>query len=186
MENYVEQMTILIRRHAAEVGHPLTVVDLGCGDFQVGRALLSRLLDITYIGCDIVPELVAYNSATYADERTSFRQIDIVSDPIPCGDVCLVRQVLQHLSNADIAAFLKHAAYPYLYVTEGQPIHRLGPANPDKPTGHDVRFNWQTGQGRGLELSQPPFSLTTSEVFRVSKPPSEVIVTERVILNGKG
>lgn len=182
MERYVEQMATLIRRHSLELGRPLTIVDLGCGDFQVGRALLSQLPDITYIGCDIVPELIAHNSRTYADQRTSFRQIDIVTDSLPAGDICLIRQVLQHLSNSDIDAFLKRAEYPYLYVTEGRPVQPTGSPNPDKPTGHDVRFDWQTGKGRGVELNLPPFGLITSEVFRAINPPAEVIITERVIL----
>ena len=184
MEHYVEQMASLIRHHSSELARPLTIVDLGCGDFQVGRALLSQLPGITYIGCDIVPELIAHNSRTYADQRTSFRQVDIVTDPLPAGDICLIRQVLQHLSNSDIDAFLKRAEYPYLYVTEGHPIQQTGLPNPDKPTGHDVRFDWQTGKGRGVELNLPPFGLVTSEVFRATNPPTEVIITERVTLKG--
>jgi SAM-dependent methyltransferase len=180
LQVYARRMTELLRRHSMELGRPLTVVDLGCGDFQVGRALLETLPGSEYIGCDIVPELIAHNNAAYATDKVSFRQLDLVSDPLPDGDVCLVRQVLQHLSNADILTFTKRADYRWIYLTEGHPACRTGTVNPDKSAGHDVRFNWRTGRGRGVELDRPPFNLETREMFRVAAPPHEVIVTERV------
>jgi hypothetical protein len=177
---YVERMVELLQHHAAEVGRPLTIVDLGCGDFQVGSALMAKLPDFSYVGCDIVPELVAHNIKIYANERVSFRQIDIVSSLLPEGDVCLVRQVLQHLSNAEIMRFLPRLRHRFIYVTEGHPVERTGAVNPDKVTGADVRFDWKTGRGRGVELGLPPYSLATQEVFRASAPPNEMIITERL------
>lgn len=179
---YVEQMAELLKSHAEVLGRPLKIVDLGCGDFRVGKALLERLPGFTYIGCDIVPELVAHNSAHHASESVSFQRIDGVVDPLPDGDVCLVRQVFQHLSNSHISAVLNRIQYSVVYVTEGHPLERLGPINPDKVAGASVRFDWHSGRGRGVELDQPPYSLQTQEVFRCSVPPNEVIITERVHL----
>ena len=181
-KTYVRHMAELLQSHANELGRPLTVVDLGCGDFEIGRALLERLPDLNYVGCDIVPELIAHNRAVHGGPNVRFQQLDIVTDPLPEGDVCLMRQVLQHLCNADIGAFLERAGYQWVYVTEGHPAHRAGPANPDKRTGHDVRFNWRTGRGRGVELDLPPYSLATDEVFRATAPPHEIIITQRVFL----
>ncbi len=141
-----------------------------------------RLPTANYIGIDIVPELIAYNNQTYANEHVDFRQIDIVVADLPDGDVCLVRQVLQHLSNAEIMNFLRRVNFQFFYVTEGQPTVRIGPCNPDKLAGADVRFDWRTGRGRGVELNSPPFNVTTKEVFRAYVPPNETIVTERVFL----
>lgn len=182
---YVRHMTELLRDHAKERGGPLTIVDLGCGDFQVGRALLEQLPGMNYVGCDIVPELVAHNNAAYGNGRVRFCQLDLVSDPLPAGDVCLVRQVLQHLSNADIQSFFQRADYPWIYLTEGHPALRTGTVNPDKAAGHEVRFDWRTGRGRGVELDRPPFNLATEEMFRVPAMQHEVIVTERVFVSGK-
>lgn len=179
---YVRQMAELLQKHAHELGRPLKVVDLGCGDFEIGRALLERLPDLHYVGCDIVPELIAHNAALYGGPHVRFQQLDVVTDPLPEGDVCLMRQVLQHLSNAEISAFLDRASYHWLYLTEGHPATRTGPFNPDKRTGHEVRFDWRTGHGRGVELSQPPFNRKTEEVFRASAPPHELIITERVFV----
>ncbi len=177
---YVARMAALLAGHAAELGRPLTVIDLGCGDFQIGRRLMDAAPDITYVGCDIVPELIAKHRAENTDPRASFAVVDIVADTLPPGDVCLVRQVLQHNSNAAIAATLAKLTYPFVYVTEGRPENPTGPVNPDKPPGFDVRFDWRTGKGRGVELDQPPFNLRTERVMEAHTPPYELVVTERV------
>ncbi len=180
---YIDRMAAVLQQYRAELGRPLQIVDLGCGDFAVGKALVAQVPDARYVGCDIVPALVAHNNASYGDDRVRFRHLDIVSDPLPEGDVCLARQVLQHLSNDEISRFLAAAKrYPRLYVTEGQPETRVGPVNPDKATGSAVRFDWATGRGGGVELDLPPFNLKTQEVFRVSIPSHEIIVTQRVFI----
>jgi hypothetical protein len=180
-DDYVARMAALIEDLEAGLGRPVTIVDLGCGDFAVGRRLLERLPRATYIGCDIVPKLVQHHAATVADPRASFRVVDIVSDPLPEGDVCLVRQVLQHLGNADIVSFLpKLGAYRSAYVTEGYPVRVEGPVNPDKPAGSGVRYDWRTGRGRGVELDRAPFDRPVEEVLRTQSTPFEQVVTYRL------
>jgi O-methyltransferase domain len=178
---YVERMAKLLEGHAVELGRPITIVDLGCGDFQVGRALMAKLPDHIYLGCDIVPELIVHNTSLYGSAQIRFRQLDIVADPLPEGDIYLVRQVLQHLSNADIRNFLRRVSCKYLYVTEGHPLERIGPVNPDKVTDAGVRFDWQKGRGRGVELDLPPYGARTQEVFRAYAL-RQAIITERVFL----
>jgi SAM-dependent methyltransferase len=180
-ELYVEHMAEILRLRSQELGRPLTVVDIGCGDFRVGRALLDRLPGFDYVGCDIVPELIAHNLATYGSDRVTFRQVDVVCDPLPDGHVCLIRQVFQHLSNADILKATRRLLYPMVYVTEGHPIERTGPINPDKKVSAEVRFDWRIGRGRGVELDQAPYDLNTHEVFRFPNPPNEVLITEEII-----
>ena len=104
-----------------------------------------------------------------------------MSGPIPNGDVHLVRQVFQHLSNAEIAHALGRLANsPCLIVTEGQPLESAGPINPDKPAGGNVRFDTATGRGSGVELDKAPFNRSLRELCRVVLPNSEQIVTWRV------
>lgn len=179
-QDYVRNMARILKDLAAESGRPLRIVDLGCGDFHVGCELLESVPDAAYIGCDIVPALIEYNNNHYGSDRVYFQVLDIVRDALPEGDICLVRQVLQHLSNADICAFLDRQKYPLLYVTEGQPVERIGKANPDKAAGVHVRFDWHTGRGRGVELDKPPFNCNCVEAFRTATPPHEIIVTESV------
>lgn len=180
---YVENMAKLLSSHAAKLKRPLTVVDLGCGDFKIGSALVAAIPEIMYLGCDIVPELIVHHRKHYGNERVHFHALDIVTDDLPAGDVCLIRQVLQHLSNADICRVLDRLHYQYVYVTEGQPPKKDGPVNPDKPTNVSIRFNWDTGLGRGVELTEPPFNLKAQEIFRATIPSHEIIITSRVDLH---
>lgn len=173
---YIEAMVPLLTQHGMASQEELVIVDLGCGDFAIGRALLKPLDRVRYIGCDIVPELIDYNQACYGTAQhgpgnVEFRTVDIVRDPLPDGDVCLVRQVLQHLSNREISSILpKLSKYKYVYISEGQPLIREGPPNPDKPVGADVRFDWRIGRGRGLELNLPPWNLRLQEIVRTTSP----------------
>ncbi len=172
-------MAELLKRHVAELGRPVTIVDLGCGDFQVGRALATKLPDLNYVRCDIVPELITHSRTSMRPHESVFGG-HIVADPLPAGDVYLVRQVLQHLSNAEIMSSLQRVSCKILYVAEGHQADRIGPVNPDKVTGADVRFNWRTGRAPGVELDKPPYGLSTQERFRVFSP-KKVIITELVL-----
>jgi len=179
---YLDALCIVLRETAIEIGRPITVVDLGCGDFAIGRELLSRMADLSYIGCDIVPELIEHNRNLFGGDRVSFLDVDIVEDLLPLGDVCLLRQVLQHLPNHDVEIVLRKLKYRYVYITESQPLERVGPLNPDKPAGWDVRFDWRVGRGRGLELDQPPFSRELKELWRANNPSGlEVLITHQLL-----
>ena len=56
-----------------------TFVDLGCGDFRVGRQLLP--LCSGYIGVDIVKPLICRNQEKYGNATTRFMHLDIVIRP---------------------------------------------------------------------------------------------------------
>lgn len=184
-DTYIQKMSDVIAEKASlHSNRPIVVVDLGCGDFKVGRGLVRGVRELKYIGCDIVPELINHHMRTERDARVEFKCIDIVADELPNGDVCLVRQVLQHLSNKDIAKVLrKLGKYKTLYITEAYPTKVAGPVNPDKRSGADVRYDWRAGIGRGLELDKPPFHLSTRELFRVFVDSKEVIVTFEVTMS---
>jgi hypothetical protein len=79
-------------------------VDLGCGDFNVGSQLRPYCSE--YVACDIVQSLIERNKLKFADRGVEFRALDMASDPLPAGDVVFIRQVLQHMSNAQILALL--------------------------------------------------------------------------------
>jgi hypothetical protein len=178
---YVEKLSDELNRIACEKGKNIIVVDLGCGDFSIGHALVERVPSISYVGCDIVPEIIAHHVKQYANDLVRFQQIDIVADALPQGDVCLIRQVLQHLPNDDVKQVLaKCEQYRVVFVTEGQPLIIEGPANPDKPVGPDVRFNYQAGTGRGLQLDQQPFGLATREILRVMASDTEYVSTVEI------
>jgi hypothetical protein len=148
VDDYVQAVAAFI----AELPARPDAVDLGCGDFNVGRRL--RPLCAGYVACDIVPELVERNRACFAD--TEFRCVDIVRDALPAGDIAFVRQVLQHLSNAQITGVLgKLAAYRWVVITEHLPDSPGFVANIDKPAGHQIRLDRQPPSG--VVPTLPPF-----------------------------
>ncbi|HEY2684962.1 MAG TPA: class I SAM-dependent methyltransferase [Steroidobacteraceae bacterium] len=149
---YVEHMIAELRKIDAQ---RLTVVDLGCGDFRIGSQLAPECG--RYVGVDIVKPLIEHHRATFASPRVSFEHCNIVEDALPPGDVCIVRQVFQHLSNAQILAVLpKLKQYRYCFTTEHHPSPaRLRKVNVDKPHGADIRV----AQGSGVFLDRPPFSV---------------------------
>jgi len=133
----------------------LTVVDLGCGDFSIGRQIAPHCQK--YIGADVVKPLVAHNQSMYGNSRVSFVHADIVADSLPEGDVCVIRQVFQHLSNAEIASVIpKLSRYRWSFITEHHPSdHRLLLPNSDKPHGGSIRASARSG----VFLEQPPFNV---------------------------
>ena len=181
---YVEVMVPLLVQLANEATKQIVIVDLGCGDFAIGSALLESLGNVRYIGCDLVPELIDYNEYEFGTESIEFRRIDITCNLLPDGDVCLIRHVFQHLSNPEIAAILPRLSkYRYVFVSEAQPLTPEGIPNPDKPTGASVRFDWRSRSGRGVELDLPPWNLPLQEIMRTTSVGrvNEIILTHRVL-----
>ena len=135
-----------------------TVVDLGCGDFRVGAKLIDT--GVIYTGVDIVPDLIESNRRQYGSQRVHFECLNIIEDQLPQGDLCLIRQVLQHLSNDQIGKVLhKIGNYRYVIVTEHYPAPgALRAKNFDKLCGEDVRIY----DGSAVFLDAPPFNRAVS------------------------
>ena len=143
------------RRPFQAHGH-LDVVTLG--DFTIGRKIAD--LGIDYTGVDVVPALIEHHTQHHAGPNVRFAHLDIASDPLPKADLCLIRQVLQHLSNDQIRRILpKLASYPHVLVTEHYPGAdvRVIP-NKDKTQGHDTRIEYDSA----VFLEHPPFNAKIS------------------------
>jgi len=178
VDAYVQEMARVLNNLSREKGRPITIVDLGCGDFNVGRELLARIEQADYIGCDVVPELIEHNTRENSEGRIRFQLLDVVTDPLPNGDVCIIRHMFQHLSNEEIQAVLgKLAFYQKIYVTDGYPAIVRGGVNPDISAGFGVRYDWKTGVGRGIDLDQPPFKVHARELFSVFAQPNQFYKT---------
>lgn len=145
------------------------VVDLGCGDFFVGRQLLDFCS--TYTGIDVVPGLIQHLRGTVNDDRVEFLCLDIVRDPLPHGDVCLIRQVLQHLSNAQISRVLaKLTQYRTIFVTEHYPSNAAtATPNLDKVHGSAIRLF----EHSGVYLDQSPFDVPPAAMELILEVPGE-------------
>lgn len=138
----------------------LNAVDLGCGDMRIGCAISKSFK--TYTGVDIVAEMIEHHKKQYPEESLRFCHLDIIEDELPDGDVCFIRQVLQHLSNEQIGKVLaKLSKYKYVLITEHLPTpnEAIRP-NMDKPHGADVRLH----QNSGVYITEPPFNISKSMV----------------------
>lgn len=151
-EAHAEAYAAVVRAFIEEHG-VRTVVDVGCGDFEVGRRL--QVPGVRYVGIDVVEGLITRNRQAHGRPGIAFECVDATSEPLPEGDLCLIRQVLQHLSNDQIEAVLRRAdRFAWIIVTEhypapGAPVR----ANLDKPHGADTRVI----DDSGVYLDAPPF-----------------------------
>jgi hypothetical protein len=162
---YCEMVRTFIESHNVK-----RVVDLGCGDFGVGSRLISP--GIHYSGIDVVPDLIRYNQEHFGSPDVEFGCINIIDDELPPADLCLVRQVLQHLSNAQILKTLKSLRrYRYVIATEhvyaGAGLRR----NRDKPQGPGTRIPKKSG----VFLESSPFNCPAKIVLEVPLAENEVL-----------
>lgn len=138
------------------------IVEIGCGDFNVMGQVLGYLwakgYPCDYAGIDVVPDLVSYNESVFSRPGVHFSCAD-ASQPeteLPDGDLLIIRQVLQHLPNEDIAQILEKAKkYHYLLITEhiyeGDDVQY----NIDQPVNFDTRLPKHSG----VYLEQSPYNM---------------------------
>jgi SAM-dependent methyltransferase len=131
--------------------HVRSVIDYGCGDWQV-----SRLVDwsgVDYIGCDVVDEIVERNRRSFARNGIRFMELKGQDDNLPSADLFIVKDVLQHWPNEQVSAFLPRlAAYRYSLVTNCVALR-----------GETRNSDIHIGDFRPLDIRLPPFSVQASE-----------------------
>ncbi|MGO1056508.1 class I SAM-dependent methyltransferase [Crossiella sp. CA198] len=125
-----------------------SLLDIPCGDF--GWLATCELGLETYLGADIVEELIAANLAKYFRHggNRRFYTLDLTRDPLPRTDAVLCRDCLVHLSFAqiwDALDNLRRSGSRYLLATTFLELEH----NTDIATG-----DW-----RPLNLQRPPFNL---------------------------
>ncbi len=150
---YVEVVTEFLK----SFGEPITVCDLGCGDFNVGKQLVPHVKN--YVAVDVVHELITFNAKQFQYPNLEFQCLDIVEDNLPKGDCVILRQVLQHLSNKEITAIVsKLPQYKYLILTEHVPEGDFTP-NLNIISSQGIRLKKESG----VDLLAPPFNLRIKE-----------------------
>jgi SAM-dependent methyltransferase len=152
---HVEPYVVAVGKLLAEFAPKPSVADLGCGDFNIGSQIRQHFG--RYIACDVATEVLEENRDRYSSLDVEFRKLDMINDEYPDADVCIIRQVLQHLSNADISRVVGQLhRYQVLILTEPLPKTDFTP-NLDQPTGVSSRL--ARGIPSGVVLTEPPFSL---------------------------
>ncbi len=125
-----------------------SVVDAGCGDWEFSQAMDWRGID--YRGYDVVPSVIARDRAKFGAANVKFTVADIIEEDLPPADLLIVKHVLQHLTNADVARFItQFPKYKHVLLTDGVDAPTLSSANTDIPRG----------QYRTLDLTRPPFNV---------------------------
>ncbi|NGX27579.1 MAG: hypothetical protein K940chlam6_01517, partial [Chlamydiae bacterium] len=137
-----------------------TIVDVGCGDWTFSQYMDWN--DAQYTGYDIVKSVIEKNTEKFAGSKVTFIHGDATKLDLPAADLLICKDVLQHLPNAEILAFLKQASkFKHCLITND--IHDIN--NGDIPHG-----NW-----RYIDLSQTPFNVKGKEVFRYTDATTKLV-----------
>jgi SAM-dependent methyltransferase len=121
------------------------LLDLPCGDY--GWMSTLELPVYSYIGGDIVGELVRDIRKKYENEKRKFLVLDIIRDPLPDADLLLCRDCLVHLSREDIMKSIENirrSGIRYLLTT----------TFPECGRNDDI----VTGDWRVINLELPPYN----------------------------
>ncbi|MBR1091031.1 class I SAM-dependent methyltransferase [Bradyrhizobium manausense] len=154
-----EALPGLLRRCGAR-----SLLDAPCGD---AGWIGSMQLDVDYTGIDIVPSLIAANSARAArgEIRGRFLVADVTRDALPACDLILCRDCLVHLSFQKIARaisrFRASGAQCLLVTTFPE---------------WDNNSDCEDGDWRALNMTRPPFDW----------PPPRELIDERCDEGGGG
>ena len=175
---YLSVVSEFIRKNGAR-----NVLDIGCGDFRVGKQLVLLNPQISYIGIDIVEPLIRHNAETFASmPNVKFLSLNAATDALPDADLVLIRQVLQHLSNRNISLILqKLRKFKWVLASDAVPPKSHPSPNEDMADGHVVRE-------RGLFLEEAPFNVACSCILITSirRPDGDIFEDIRTMLISYG
>lgn len=114
-----------------------SVIDLGCGDFRCGPSIYDDL-QVSYTGYDAYKDLIDHNSRHFSPIKYSFFHLDFFSkrEELKGGDLCILKDVLQHWSLHSIYTFLdfivQSGKYRYILITNTSDQSK---DNTDTPNG---------------------------------------------------
>jgi alpha-N-acetylglucosamine transferase len=101
-----------------------TIVDLGCGDFRIGK-LLYQDLDIDFTGYDAYEGVINFNKDKYKEHKnfhfihSDFSAKEYRGD-LKEADLCIIKDVLQHWPNNHIIEFMEYITnskkYKYILI----------------------------------------------------------------------
>ena len=122
-----------------------SVVDIGCGDWQFSRFIDWK--NATYHGIDVVPSVIEANTRQFTRANIRFTCGNPLDDTVDVGggDLLLLKDVLQHLSNANVIKLLDLTKrFKFSLITNAYAI-----SNSD----------CNNGDTRPLDIRRPPFNV---------------------------
>tara|TARA_B100000927_G_scaffold288103_1_gene282136 strand:+ start:3121 stop:3909 length:789 start_codon:yes stop_codon:yes gene_type:complete len=132
------------------------IFDAPCGDFNWMREFLKNY-EIDYLGADIVKDIININKKKYENNKTKFKELDIIIDKLPKSDLMICRDCLFHFSNSDIFSFFNNflsSEIKYLLITS-----HLNQEH--KFENRDIL----TGDFRLIDFFSPPFNFKKNYLY---------------------
>lgn len=129
-----------------------TIVDLGCGDWQI-MSKLSIPQTKKYIGLDVVPSIIKHHQTHYSAANVRFMGIESLREFKErgiSGDLLIVKDVMQHWPNSEIAYFIENILPNFKYALLTNEL-----LEKDNYKNADIRM----GAFRSLDLRAAPYSL---------------------------
>lgn len=158
-----------------------TVVDIGCGDFNVASKWLNK--SISYSGIDIVQEMIDHHNDKYSTDNIHFYCLDVVEADLPDAELCLIREVLQHLTNEEVGIILnKVKKYKYIIITEHVTKKEFASKyNIDQAHGNFLRLHYKSG----LYFDEAPFNLKIMTLLEIPHISGKGVLTSVLITSDK-
>lgn len=124
-----------------------SILDIPCGDFNWMKHVDMSCLD-SYVGADVVEELIQKNSIANRDKKLSFQKMDIVKGPLPKVDLVFTRDCFVHLSNNEVLSAIEN-------IIRSNSKYFLSTTYPDHKSNTDTTM----GKWRPINLTKHPFNL---------------------------
>jgi hypothetical protein len=136
------------------------VIDAPCGDYNWMQKVTNKT-PISYLGVDIVDDIIAKNQRNHQAPEINFEVGDIRNIKYPDADLLIVRDCLFHLSYADTNEFLNNFSksnITYLLTTTHTDLK-------SNFTNKDIK----TGDFRKIDLFKPPYNFDRSKnIYEIS------------------
>lgn len=127
-EEVTESYRELLKKHI-EINKIKSVIDIGCGIWEYDH---DEFKDCMYIGIDCVKNVIYFNKKNYANKKRLFIYADILDEKnnIPSNiDLCIIKDVLQHLSEDNVIKLLNKVKSKVKYIIlvqdHDQPNHDI-------------------------------------------------------------
>ncbi|NGX45427.1 MAG: hypothetical protein K940chlam2_00581 [Chlamydiae bacterium] len=131
-----------------------TVVDGGCGDWEFSQELDWE--GISYIGYDVVKEVIESNEKKFAKPHIQFINQSFLTEELPPADLFICKDVFQHLSTDAILAFLPNLKkFKFCLICN----------DIDYNVELDRCGDTEVGGYRPIDLTKAPFNLQAERVL---------------------
>ncbi|WP_186776470.1 class I SAM-dependent methyltransferase [Rubripirellula reticaptiva] len=179
LKEYVDCLEKVVAREDIQ-----SVVDIGCGDWSFSRNVDWSRVD--YTGVDIVPSLSEELNREHGSDKMRFACADLTSDELPSADLCICKDVLQHLSNESVQKFLSGNLKRYRYALLTNDYRKMK-RNRFSVFGTMREFqepNSETvdGGSRPIRLTEEPFNLPAEQLVLFDMQIGRTLFTKETLL----